>query len=460
MPEPLPVPEIDPQRPLAILSAPGSRGDVNPMLAIGSSLRRAGYEVAIALAEPYVGLAEALGLRPISLLSTARFESLTQNTDLWHPIGGPRALLRDMIPETLEAHFQQIDALARPGGTARPGPTVLVAHPLDLASRVYRDLHPEVPLVSVHLAPAILRTPLDPPRMTSWWFEPRGPAAAVRVGYWMVDRLLIDRWLTPPLNRFRSSLGLPAVDRPLDRWWLSPDRVLGMYPGWFAPPERAWPSQFRTLGFPLYDGPEGGSESEGSSESEVRSQTAGETVERVLAEFREPPIVFTAGTAHVHGESFFAAAVEVCRRLERPGLMLSGKPEQIPTGGGWIRVAGYLPLGLLLPRCAAVVHHGGIGTTSQSLAAGIPQLICPMAFDQFDNAQRVVRLGCGRVLPMRRMNAGRMQAALQSILASAFYAHRAAELQARVPSSGQAITRAVAEILATRARGEAAMMPQ
>jgi rhamnosyltransferase subunit B len=43
----------------------------------------------------------------------------------------------------------------------------------------------------------------------------------------------------------------------------------------------------------------------------------------------------------------------------------------------------------------ALVHHGGIGTASQAFAAGIPQLITPFAHDQFDNAARIERLGCG-----------------------------------------------------------------
>ncbi len=57
-----------------------------------------------------------------------------------------------------------------------------------------------------------------------------------------------------------------------------------------------------------------------------------------------------------------------------------------------------MPFGKLLPHCAAIVHHGGIGTTSQALLAGIPQVIRPLAYDQFDNASRVESIGCGRWL--------------------------------------------------------------
>lgn len=63
----------------------------------------------------------------------------------------------------------------------------------------------------------------------------------------------------------------------------------------------------------------------------------------------------------------------------------------------------YAPLGALLPSCAGLVHPGGIGAMSLALAAGVPQVLLPCAHDQFDNAERLVRLGCGMRLgvPLR-----------------------------------------------------------
>ena len=55
----------------------------------------------------------------------------------------------------------------------------------------------------------------------------------------------------------------------------------------------------------------------------------------------------------------------------------------------------FLPMRALLPRCAAIVHHGGIGTAALAYAAGIAQVVTPFAHDQFDNAARVARSGCG-----------------------------------------------------------------
>jgi UDP:flavonoid glycosyltransferase YjiC (YdhE family) len=49
-----------------------------------------------------------------------------------------------------------------------------------------------------------------------------------------------------------------------------------------------------------------------------------------------------------------------------------------------------------------ILHSGGIGTTAQALRSGRPQVIVPFAFDQFDNAERVERLGCGVALSRRK----------------------------------------------------------
>ena len=66
----------------------------------------------------------------------------------------------------------------------------------------------------------------------------------------------------------------------------------------------------------------------------------------------------------------------------------------------------YASFDLLLPKLAALIHHGGIGTSAQCLAAGIPQLITPWAHDQFDNASRLRRLGVARsIAPLANTNA-------------------------------------------------------
>jgi UDP:flavonoid glycosyltransferase YjiC (YdhE family) len=69
-------------------------------------------------------------------------------------------------------------------------------------------------------------------------------------------------------------------------------------------------------------------------------------------------------------------------------------------------------------RCAAVVHHGGVGTMSQGLAAGVPHLVTPMAHDQPDHAQRLQRLGVGEYLLPKQFLADAVASKLEYLLAS------------------------------------------
>lgn len=92
----------------------------------------------------------------------------------------------------------------------------------------------------------------------------------------------------------------------------------------------------------------------------------------------------------------------------------------------------YLPYSMVFPRAAAVIHSGGIGTLAQALAAGRPQLIVPVAFDQPDNARRAVALGVARSIPFARATAGAMARELTVLFSTADPAARARTLGASV----------------------------
>jgi rhamnosyltransferase subunit B len=80
---------------------------------------------------------------------------------------------------------------------------------------------------------------------------------------------------------------------------------------------------------------------------------------------------------------------------------------------------GYAPFGLLLPRASALVHHGGIGTTAQGLRAGLPQVLTPLGFDQFDNAMRLESLSVGTSVPHQDTQFDSMTPRLRDLLGSA-----------------------------------------
>lgn len=73
-----------------------------------------------------------------------------------------------------------------------------------------------------------------------------------------------------------------------------------------------------------------------------------------------------------------------------------------------------------------IVHHGGIGTSSEALYAGKPMLVVPYGFDQPDNAARLHRLGVAEVLPAARYRSDRAATLLQRLLSGSGYARQAA----------------------------------
>jgi UDP:flavonoid glycosyltransferase YjiC (YdhE family) len=113
-------------------------------------------------------------------------------------------------------------------------------------------------------------------------------------------------------------------------------------------------------------------------------------------------------------------------------MLMTKYPEQLPSRlSPNVRRFGFVPFSLLLPRAAALVHHGGIGTCAQGLASGLPQLVMPMAYDQLDNGLRLNRLGVGAVVPRKKFKPKAVINAIEPLLNSAEVARRCRELAAR-----------------------------
>ena len=284
-----------------------------------------------------------------------------------------------------------------------PGDTVVVAGSLAFGARVAHDAL-GVPLATVHLQPSAMLSLVDPPvtatvRVRSWW-----PLWFRRLGLWVGERVVMQPLLGPAVNGLRADLGLPPEPRLFGAWRHSPQLVLNLFPDWYgAAPD--WPAQARSVGFVRYDQ---GDATDLSPE-----------LERFLGR-GPPPVVFTFGSAMRQGHRQFAAAVGACRRAGVRGLLLARGRDQIPAAlPDGVFHADYAPFGRIFTRAAAVVHHGGIGTTAQALAAGVPQVVVPMAFDQPDNAARLERLGVARVVWPGRFTPGRAAAALREVLGSA-----------------------------------------
>ncbi len=387
----------------------GSHGDVHPFVGLGVALRARGHEVILITNPHFEGLAARAGLGFAPLGNEADFLRMTANADLWKPMEGFKLVMRAMV-DLVRPLYDVVAA------QHRAGETVMAAQVTALGAGVAHEKL-GVPYVSVHLQPSVLLSTIDVPEVQFAGLMRRLPQWLRRAMLATTVRLLVDPLMAPGINRVRRELGLAPV-RNIPRWWQSPQSILGLFPEWFAAPQPDWPPIVQLTGFPLFD------------------EGTGAPLEPALEEFLASgpaPIVFTGGSAMRHGHEFFRAAVGACERLGRRGLLLARFADQIPAPlPASVRHFSYVPFSQLLPRAAALVHHGGIGTTAQGLAAGIPQLIMPMAHDQPDNAMRLMRLGVGEAIAPKDFRAQRVSERLGGLIDDPGVVGRARALAGRL----------------------------
>jgi UDP:flavonoid glycosyltransferase YjiC (YdhE family) len=238
-----------------------------------------------------------------------------------------------------------------------------------------------------------------------------------RFQFWLSDAVFIRHVLGGPLNELRRDVGLPPVNRIFSRWIHATDVVVGLFPNWFAPPQPDWPPNARLVGFPLWD-------------THPEAELAPQVVQ--FLDQGDRPIAFSPGSANREAHAFFQVAVDVCQSLGRRGILLTKYADQLPaTLPPTVRHFGFVPLSKLLPHTAALVHHGGIGNCAQGLAAGVPHLIRPMSFDQFDNSRRLVQLGVGAEISVKGFRAPAAAAAIARLLDSSTVAAKCRDFAAR-----------------------------
>ncbi len=140
--------------------------------------------------------------------------------------------------------------------------------------------------------------------------------------------------------------------------------------------------------------------------------------------------MFTLGSFAVWvARDFFRESIDAAQSLGQRAVLLVGDernhPDSLPDG---MIAVDYVSYQALMPRASVVVHHGGVGTTSHGLLAGVPTLIVPFAFDQSDNAEHAQRLGCSRTVYREKYRAPRVANELGKLLREPEYARRASDV--------------------------------
>jgi rhamnosyltransferase subunit B len=412
-----------------IITAIGSAGDVHPLLGIGAALAARGHEIVFCTHPPFAEAVTRQGFAFVPIGTDAEYQAAMANPALWHPRTSFRTLWAVIAP-TLRPHF---DTLA----TLIDKDTVLVGTLWAFSARLIQELY-RVPLVSVQVSPSTLlsaHAPPTHPRLTI----PRSLPLVIKTALLrLIERQALDKVCGPALNALRAELALAPAQRIFGEWLHSTDGVLCLFPEWFAQPQPDWPASRCLSGFPLFN--------------DTSARASDPQLDAFLAA-GERPVVFTAGSTLIDHVRYANAVSAALMESGLRGILLTPDAPDLPDlpdvpqadaaaaqagvradAPGALLKRRYVPLQTLLPRCRALVHHGGIGTAALAYAAGIPQVVTPFAHDQFDNAQRVVASGCGVRLD-KPLQPQALARALKQVLGLPLIATQCGRMQDRLTSS-------------------------
>ncbi len=351
----------------------GTSGSVFPFIWLGRKLLERGHQISIIASPLYEQsvLQAGLGFFPPD---PDELPAMLADPKLWKPRACKKVAFtcagRAVAP-CVAAIDRVIDEVGKPD--------LMLAPMISFGARIAREKY-GICLITVHLYPAAMMSAHDAPLVLPGIRLLRLlPLKARKLVLSMPSPF--DRFALPAVRQACSDHGVRPPRRLWKQWHHSPDGVLALFPSWFCGVTKDQPRNTFQWDFPLEDMSE--------------QRTMEPDLERFLAAGAKP-ILFTAGTGQFHASEFFAIATRVVARLGCRAVFLTVKKDQLPPDlPDSIFVTAYVPFSRILPLAALMVHHGGIGTLSQCLAAGIPQLIVYMSLDQPDNAARLERLGVG-----------------------------------------------------------------
>ena len=401
----------------ALITAVGTRGDVQPAIALALELRKLGHAVRMCTSPNFVGWAASFGLEALPMGVEMRMPARGAGAP---PTLTPEELrrLRESMPDLISDQFDTI-------GAAVDGCDVIVganAHQYAAPSIAERE---GIGCVTAVYAPVSLPSLELPPPPTPGQAAQAAAPAGIEEQWRNTARVWNER-ARDRINHNRARLGMPPIDDVLeyvltDHTWLAADAALAPVPV-------------------------------------VRGRTILQTGTWVLAdrtplpanieaflESGEPPVFVGFGSmpaAATLSRQLIGAVRVVGRRI----LLSTGWAEldRIDNAPDCL-VAGDVSHEILFPRVAAAVHHGGAGTTAAAARAGIPQVVTPMFGDQFYWAGRIVDLGLGATTSSNALTEESLTVALREALDPATVI-RARTFAGRIRHDGAAVAARELEI--------------
>jgi vancomycin aglycone glucosyltransferase len=354
-----------------LLSSHGSRGDVQPIVALTLALQALGHKARLCVPPNFQEWIESYGLECIPI--GPDLKKLTGGTVPGKPVMPSPELLQKMAEDMVRGQFQDI------GEAARGCDLLVGAGALQIAMRSIAEAQ-DIPYIFTAYCPAILPSTKYPPPKTGG-HHPYDLPEEENLRLWQDDAAGFTRFAAI-LNDERAKLGLSPVESVrsymfTDRPWLAADPLLApVFPlagmqvvqtgAWMLPDETPLPGDLEHF-------------------------LAGGT----------PPVYLGFGSMRASDQTA-RTLVDAVRALGLRAILSQGWAGLTPTD----EVPDCISIGdvshaKLFPRVAAVVHHGGAGTTHTAARAGVPQVIVPHNYDQFYWAHRVQKLGIGASGPTR-----------------------------------------------------------
>jgi vancomycin aglycone glucosyltransferase len=379
-------------RPLRVMLATvGSRGDVQPMLALAQEFAARGHTAVFAAPPNFEWWVRSQGFEFLPMgMDVQAFLSANASVLTGNPFTGMRAIKRYFAGEIAQ-WATQLDHAAK-------GADVLVWAGLAVVAPSVAE-HLKLPSLGVLFASCMIPSGMHPPPTIPRHGMPRW----VNLFLWSVYRFMAQRVIGEPVNAARVRMGLAPVLLHEHVW--ERERFVLAFDQQLFPADPAWPAErLAYANYLFFDDP-----------APLDPQ-----LQAWLAD-GEPPVFV----------GFGSMSGEATARMDRIIVdAVSATGRRCLLGAGWAQLGGQSPLpkgwrsvrdaphAALFPQVAAVVHHGGSGTTAQALRAGAPQVILPLILDQYHHAHRLFLAGLiPRPIPMERVTARALADAINTALA-------------------------------------------
>ena len=402
-------------RRITILTS-GSWGDVQPYIALGLGLQRAGFQARIATHPSFAPAIAAHGVdfspvegNPHDLLARPSGQAaLVYDGSLRHSLAASWRFMRaargafERMLETAWIACQGAEAL-------------IVSLPTTWGAQIAERL--DIPCVWGPLQP-LTRTRSFPTVFQPFACSLGGPYnwlshLVVEQSLWQPWRASLGRWR-------RETLGLPPLPLtgPFGRVYAERVPFVYGYSAHVAPRPADWPAHHDLSGYWFLDAPP--------------NWRPPADLSAFLADGPPPVAVGFGSMGNRQAEWMVMVATEALARLGQRGI-LAVPPHLAPRLPSSVHAISHVPHAWLFPRVAAVVHHGGAGTTAAGLRAGLPAITAPVGIDQFFWGRRVAALGAGPPpIPRRALTAEALAGAIHAALHDPGMRQRAAMLGERL----------------------------